>query len=94
MAAMPLPPAPSWDVHPGTTLRMKNETTAWDLPIPSTRILGLNNHAISWYIAGIYRPLPVSRVLTKEQRKTGCSFILSVDVLIGNAMRPPCQTLK
>ena len=31
-----------------------------------------------WHIAGIFRPLPVSRVLSEEPRKTGCSFTLSV----------------
>ena len=28
---------------------------------------------VPWHISGIYSPLPVSRVLGKEQRKTGCS---------------------
>ena len=32
----------------------------------------------------IYRPLPAPRVLSEEQRKTGCSFILSV----GSGLKP------
>ena len=36
---------------------------------------------VPWHIAGISRPLPVSRVLSEEQRKTGCNFILSVDYI-------------
>ena len=34
--------------------------------------------SISWHFTGIYRPLPVSTVLSEEQRTADCNFIMSV----------------
>ena len=40
---------------------------------------------VPWHIAGISRPLPGSRVQSEEQRKAGCSVILSVDRICARA---------
>ena len=34
---------------------------------------------VPWHFTGIYRALPVSRLPSEDQRKTGCSVILGVD---------------
>ena len=56
-----------------STLRMKLQPGF--CPFPALAFWGKNP---PWHIAGIYRPLPVSKVLSKEQRNTGCISILSV----------------
>ena len=70
--------APS--VHP-TPYTLRMQTAAWNPPIPITRILGYNTHAICRYHGGVFvvHYLAVSRLPSESERKVGCSFILSAD---------------
>ena len=46
---------------------------------------------VPWHIAGISRPLQVSRVLSEEQIKTGCSFLLSVISTVTECANTMCM---
>ena len=79
-----------YHIHPQiSSNHTKNETTAWNLPIPSTRIMG---NTMSYAgIMHILRPLPVSRVLSEERRKTGWSSMLSVAKALLSIVLGRCQ---
>ena len=49
-----------------------------------------NTMPVSWHFTGIYRPLPVSRLPSEDQRKTGCSLILSVVTYFKGAYKHGC----
>ena len=59
--------AAEWSRATVPTLRMQLPA-AWNLPSPSTRIRGKTpcHTPVPWHIAGISRPLAVSRVLSEE----------------------------
>ena len=62
-----------------STLRMKLQTGI--CPLSVLRFWGKNTMPYAGTMAhftGIVRPLPVSRLPSEDQRKTGCNFILSV----------------